>query len=280
MYTQDIAAGMRLKALAGWNQVEEDWQYFLDHRPEGCYVAVDEGAVIGTVATAGYGRDAAWIGMLLVDPDYRRRGIGTRLMRAAIASLGGYVTIMLDATPAGQGLYERLGFREQSRLLRLTTDRLAPLNALPPQDRSLRRLRVGEDLDPIIALDRAAFGADRTPLLRAQARRAPEAAWVCERRGRIAGFCLGRNGARLQQLGPVVAETDQDAMALCQAGLRAWVGRAVVVDVPASQEAFLEWLLGVGFAVQRPFTRMVLGAPLARPEAPVRQYAICGPEFG
>ena len=42
----------------------------------------------------------------------------------------------------------------------------------------------------------------------------------------------------------------------------------------------IDWLCGVGFAVQRPFTRMALGEPRSRPRSPVRQFAICGPEFG
>ncbi len=50
--------------------------------------------------------------MVLVDPEYRRRGIATRLLGAAIDYLknAGVPSIKLDATPAGQPLYEILGF--------------------------------------------------------------------------------------------------------------------------------------------------------------------------
>ena len=281
MRPHDIVAGMRLKALAGWNQVEEDWRFFLDHRPEGCFVAVHEDVAIGTVATVTYEPSLAWISMLLVDPVHRGRGTGARLMQAAIASLDSYTTIMLDATPAGRALYERLGFREQSHLLRLATDCLLPTaEPLPPSTQPLELFQADDALDQMVMLDRAVFGADRSPLLRALARRAPEAAWVIACQGRVTGFCLGRDGARFQQLGPVAAETDQEAIALCRAALSAWSGQAVVVDVPASQERFLDWLRGAGFDVQRPFTRMALGEPLARPEVPAQQFAICGPEFG
>jgi GNAT superfamily N-acetyltransferase len=285
MCPNDIAAGMRLKALAGWNQVEDDWRFFLDHRPEGCFVAVRADRVIGTVTTTCYGRALAWISMLLVDPAHRGRGIGTRLMQAAIASLAGRPTIALDATPAGQALYERLGFREQSRLLRLATDSL-PTPGAPPEEWALRPLGSDEALDRVAGLDRHVFGADRVALLQALARRAPEAAWASRCDGHITGFCLGRDGARFQQLGPLAAETDEQAVVLCRAGLSAWSGKAVLLDVPAAhrnasaQGAFVDWLCGVGFAVQRPFTRMVLGEPLARSEAPARQFVICGPEYG
>jgi GNAT superfamily N-acetyltransferase len=291
MRARDVAAGMRLKTLAGWNQVEEDWRFFIENRPQGCYVAVHEDTVIGTVTTVGYGPglDAsprvAWISMLLVDPAYRGRGIGTRLMRTAVAGLARCPTVMLDATPAGKGLYERLGFREQSHLLRLAIERVLSPGG-PAPDTPLARLQGQDDLERAAALDRAVFGADRTPLLRELARRAPQAAWLSARKGRPTGFCLGRNGTRghggggVYQLGPLVATGPEEAIALCRAGLSACSGQAAVIDVPAHHEEFLAWLRGAGFAAQRPFTRMVLGTPLALPEAPARTFAICGPEFG
>jgi creatinine amidohydrolase len=84
----DLPAAMRLCGLAGWNQLEADWRIFLESHPEGCFVAVHQGRVAGTVATVNYANRCAWISMVLVDPDFRRMGIATRLMHAAIESLG------------------------------------------------------------------------------------------------------------------------------------------------------------------------------------------------
>ena len=76
-------------------------------------VAVDHCQIVGTVrlwnVEAGPGRDALLLGPLAVDPDYRNRGIGTDLMRRAIARarLAGHGAILLvgDAT-----YYGRFGF--------------------------------------------------------------------------------------------------------------------------------------------------------------------------
>ena len=119
MREADLTAAMRLKTVAGWNQVEADWRFFLEQRPEGCFVAQSDDLVIGTVTTVAYGPRLAWISLLLVDPAFRRQGIGTRLMRAALDSLDGWETIALDATPAGRPVYERLGFRAEHKLVRL-----------------------------------------------------------------------------------------------------------------------------------------------------------------
>jgi GNAT superfamily N-acetyltransferase len=288
MRAQDIAAGMRLKALAGWNQTEEDWRFFLARgarahraRREGCFVAVHDGVVIGTVTTTRYGPRLAWISMLLVDPAFRRQGIGTHLMQAAIDSVSDWPTIGLDATPAGRPLYERLGFRDEVGLVRTTVDCL-PVDCLPflPGPPPGVRPVESTDFDSMGDLDRAALGADRLPLLRTLGKRAPEAAWLSIRKGHVTGFCLGRHGSRFRQLGPVVAETLDEALVLSRAGLAAWHGQPALVDVPTCQGAFLDGLRGLGFALQRPFTRMTRGTRLSRPETAGHTFATCGPEYG
>src|SRR5437868_1321191 len=83
----DIGAGMRLKELAGWNQTESDWRRLLKLDRQGCFAACIDHRVVGTATSTAYGPDLAWIGMVLVDPDYRRRGIATQLMQATLDSL-------------------------------------------------------------------------------------------------------------------------------------------------------------------------------------------------
>ena len=76
-------------------------------------VAVDHCQIVGTVrlwnVETGPGHDALLLGPLAVDPDYRNRGVGTALMRRAIARarLAGHGAILLvgDAT-----YYGRFGF--------------------------------------------------------------------------------------------------------------------------------------------------------------------------
>jgi GNAT superfamily N-acetyltransferase len=282
MREPDLTAAMRLKAEAGWNQIEPDWRLFLEQRPEGCFVAECGDAVVGTVTTIAYGPRLAWISLLLVDSRYRRQGIGTRLMQAALDSLYGWATIALDATPAGRPVYERLGFRAEFALVRL----IRPVKLVQRPDRCGRGVRgktcqvLSGHLAQITDLDRAAIGGDRAPLLHSLHARAPEAAWLTYRQERPAGFCLGRHGSHLSQLGPVVAETDRQAIDVCRAALSAWQDRAVVIDVPASQDAFLAWLRDSGFEIQRPFTRMSYGSPLPRSTGETQTFAICGPEFG
>jgi predicted N-acetyltransferase YhbS len=76
-------------------------------------VAVERGRVIGTVrlwhVAAGPGRAALLLGPLAVHPDYRNRGIGTTLVRRAIARarLAGYRAVLLVGDAP---YYSRFGF--------------------------------------------------------------------------------------------------------------------------------------------------------------------------
>jgi len=111
----DLDFADRMRAALGWNQRREDWARYLRHAPDGCFLAEWEGQPAGTVTTTSYGEDLAWIGMLLVHPDYRRRGIATALMERALEHLRSrrIRCIKLDATPEGRPVYERLGFRDE-----------------------------------------------------------------------------------------------------------------------------------------------------------------------
>src|SRR6266508_4054897 len=104
MTESDLPAADRLRAFAGWNQTPADWRLLLALEPGGCFVALRAGEMIGTVTTMTYGRALAWIGMMLVHPDHRRRGIGSSLMRQALEYLYalGVPCVRLDATPAGR----------------------------------------------------------------------------------------------------------------------------------------------------------------------------------
>ena len=77
----DIPAALRLKELAQWNQTENDWLRLLRLEPNGCFCATIGDEVVATTTTTTYGHELAWIGMVLVDPEFRRLGIATRLMR-------------------------------------------------------------------------------------------------------------------------------------------------------------------------------------------------------
>src|SRR3954470_6746665 len=95
----DLPFADALRATAGWNQTLTDWRRFLDLSPCGCLLAECDGRPVATATTIVYGQELGWIGMLLVHPDFRRRGIARVLMDHCIEILrsAGVRSIKLDA---------------------------------------------------------------------------------------------------------------------------------------------------------------------------------------
>ncbi|HLJ55871.1 MAG TPA: GNAT family N-acetyltransferase [Chthonomonadaceae bacterium] len=111
----DLPAAMALVHAVGWNQTIDDWRRLLALEPSGCLGIEVEGRVVATATVVRYGRDLAWLGMVVTHPDHRRRGYARRLLAAAMAysDARGVRTLKLDAADAGRPLYLAAGFRDE-----------------------------------------------------------------------------------------------------------------------------------------------------------------------
>lgn len=268
----DLDAAFALSTAAGWNQTIADWRVFLrDGRAWGIEA---DGMLASSAAILPFGRKVAWVSMVLTLPDQRGRGYATALMAHVLAALdaSGYRAV-LDATPLGQPVYEKLGFTP------FWTFRRWRLEASGGTVQGVRPLRPG-DWPELLALDAAANGIPREGLLRALAARLPAVARVAVAGGRIEGFALARDGRLAPQIGPVVARDGRSAQRLIAAALAALpAGQSVVIDLADSQAELAAWLAGRGAAPQRPFTRMAVGAEPLPGDASLIVAPI-GPEFG
>src|SRR5437867_827307 len=274
MNMADIPAGMRLKGVAGWNQTPADWERFLSASPEGCFVIEAEGRIVGTATTINYEGRFAWIGMVLVDPDYRGRGIGTRLLEKAIDYLdgSGVPTLKLDATPQGKPIYKKLGFTEEYEVERWVLRRSPGAKTSEPPGPL-------PDFEGILKWDRVVFGADRSRLLSSIDRESRDFTLTAERRGSLEGYAAGRRGSLADHLGPWVARDEPSAVELLDEFLRRAARGTLFVDCMKSSPFARELLASHGFELSRPLTRMFRG-PNTHPGRPELVCAILGPEFG
>jgi ribosomal protein S18 acetylase RimI-like enzyme len=261
---QHLAGCVALSRSANWNQNEADWRLMLE-LGYGWGISL-HGTLVASTLVLPYG-GFAWISMVLVLPEHRRRGHATHLLRVALADLKRRgLTPVLDATPAGREVYRQEGFRDTWTFKRL---HLA---------KSLRRSRGGvaalKDWSAVVSLDREAFGGEREKLLRALATRLPGSALALDGDG----FVLGREGREARQVGPLVARSEAAALELLEAALAA-VPAPLYVDVVDHAPELQRWLHGQGFVFERPFTRMVHGAERA-PGNEKLVYLVAGPELG
>jgi GNAT superfamily N-acetyltransferase len=280
MTNADLPAGLRLKEIAGWNQTAADWKRFLEASPEGCFVAELDGRVCGTAMTISFESRFAWVGMVLVDPEYRSRGIGTTLLKRAIEHLEllAIPTIKLDATPQGKPLYEKLGFVPEYEIERWALRR-SLMEAAKVTNSGLHKSLSPEFLESICKTDREVFGGDRSFLLKSLDQDAPDFTNATWKDGTLEGYTLGRRGSFADQLGPWMAKDASSARQLLEAFLARSSRKVILVDCLKSNALAGGLLRSFGFRYSRPLTRMYRGTN-SYPKRTELLCAILGPEFG
>ncbi len=267
MSERHLAGCLALSKSANWNQNEADWRLMLGFG-RGWGITEDGTLAASTVAVPYNG--FSWISMVLVLPQYRRKGYASQLLRIAIKDLENRdQTPILDATPAGLEVYRQEGFKGTWGFRRFSLSK-----TFHEKEQDARPI-AASDWPRILELDRRAFGADREVVLRNLAKRLPQAALVSE-----AGFVLAREGREATQIGPLVACDERAATELLMVAL-ANVKSPVYLDLLDSRAEIKSRLEKAGFEFQRPFTRMVRTRGEARaPGDASLVYCPAGPELG
>ena len=162
----DLKGCVALSVDRGWLPERSKWSLLLAASETFGVDAPDGRGLAGAVVLTRWGADLASVGMMLVAARYGRRGLGRALMEHVIAEAGD-ATVTLFATDMGRPLYEKLGFQPVRRNVSFV-GAFRP-GASPPAGPAgpagCARAATEADLPAMLAVDRAAFGADRGRIL-------------------------------------------------------------------------------------------------------------------
>jgi predicted GNAT family N-acyltransferase len=277
MQPGDVKAAMKLSNEEGWNQLEKDWMLLIENPENVSMIAEFRKKIIGTTTAINYANQVAWIGMVLVDREYRGQGVSKLLITNILKKLEHCKSIKLDATPQGEQVYKKFDFKDEYLIARMVNTSMK--NLATNDDDGLVELIQSKHIQEIIALDEMVFGANRTELIKSVVNEYPNKSWLLKRNNRISGFVLGRDGYKYHHIGPVEASNIIDAKILISKALKNLIDQPVAMDVLSDKEELMHWLNSIGFIKQRDFVRMY------RKENPLpgmteKNYLICGPEFG
>lgn len=272
MTSEDIPVAMELKDAAGWNQTAADWDRFINASPNGCFVMEYRGHVVGTSATITYDGRCSWIGMLVVDEQYRGQGLGTALLERSIQFLDSQKirTIKLDATPQGKPLYEKLGFISEYGIERWALSRNAKGKGAE---------NVPVSIEDVLRIDRTVFGANRNGLLISLAQEAPHLTLVDQQEGDITGYSFGRLGSIADHMGPWVARDEDAAERLLNSFLLRSSRELIFIDCLRLNPWAVALVKARGFEFSRPLTRMFRGTNGDAGQVELLCASV-GPEFG
>jgi len=276
MLSSDLDFAASLTALEGWqSETRQVFEGFLAYHPDGCFVAEVSGRRSGMCIATPY-QGFGFVGELIVVEGQRGRGIGGQLLEQAIAHLRQRraSAIFLDGVLKAVPLYERSGFRKLCRSWRFNGS--IP-SAAHPGTRPMR----AADLEAVAALDRAAFGADRSFFLERHLALYPDLCLVQEDQGEMQGFIMGRRAGESVSAGPWVAAPCAPHPASLLESLACQAGATTLkFGLLGSNPEALASVEPYGL-VENPASpwRMVLGDP-GLPGEPSQIYAIGSPAKG
>ena len=273
----DLRRCVALSVDRGWSPERAKWALLLECSEAFGVDAPDEavprgGRLAGAVVLTRWGPDLASVGMMLVATRYARRGLGRALMEHLLAEAGD-ATVTLFATDLGRPLYEKLGFASVRQSVSfvgtfrsgpavpggragLGVPAARPGQTGPGGPAECVRPATDADLPSILAVDRAAFGADRGRVLSRLPGFAERMA-VLENGQGIDGYAAAwRNLPSSAIIGPVVAP-DADAAKRLIMDLAATVTGNVRLDLNPDRPELPAWAHAHGL---QPVSRTILMA--------------------
>ncbi|GGN47889.1 N-acetyltransferase GCN5 [Streptomyces albiflavescens] len=256
----------------GWNPGLSDSTSFFVQDPEGFFIGRIGGEPVSAVSVVNYSADYAFLGFYLVRPDQRGRGYGIATWKTALAHAGGR-TVGLDGVVAQQDNYRQSGFELAYRTVRfggVTPVGQAPSGVRPAEE---------ADLVAITAYDSACYPAERPRFLERWLTGPGHRTFVrLADDGHLTGYAVIRPARDSLRIGPLFADTAEDARALFAALSADAAGSALAVDVPETNAAGIALVEELGLAPSFETARMYTGP--VRPFAQERVYGVTTLELG
>ncbi|MCR9177850.1 MAG: GNAT family N-acetyltransferase [Alphaproteobacteria bacterium] len=265
----DLDAVTILVRTLKWPHRREDVDLFM-RLGRGRIVRDDaDGRMMGVALWWTFGDQLARLGLVMIDPQSQGRGIGRRLVEQILTDSAGRTMVLL-ATEAGLPLYEKLGF------LTIGGNRqIQGTYSEAPSEDPVIRPATSQDLPAILALDLTASGADRVDLL--QALTDIGRTFVQVNQGRITGYAIERPFGRGSTVGPIVAESEQDAIRLFRAAARPGFTR---VDCPSDAPDFAAHLQAGGLVAIEGESPVMVRGSWRPPENHQRIFALSSHALG
>ncbi|KIL74498.1 GNAT family N-acetyltransferase [Bacillus badius] len=276
LHERDIPGLIALSKSVGWDYHTEELKTILSsgvvmgHKNE-------KGEVVSSAAIIPYDTASASLGMVIVNDQYRGQGLGKKAVQSCIDQVSADTAIMLIATPEGQPLYEKLGFKEVGHVHKMIGRYSRCFNPSFRDSYQLDSL-TGNEIDRIAAIDQSAFGEARKRFLVNRIEQSHEAAVLKDSAGQIVGYGLSVLGPVYLTLGPIVAPDDRSALDLVDQLARSHKGE-LRMDIPADNQTFIELLKGAGFEEVSKPPVMILHAN-SLPERNGHLYGIAAQIFG
>lgn len=226
----------------GWEPGHHDAAQFWNYDPEG-FLAIEEGGeFLGGGAIIKHSDQFGFMGLFIVSPEMRGRGLGTRLWYARrdalLERLGDSATIGLDGVDAMVPFYAKGGFEQATRHRRFRYQGSDIPSMADHHHVSLQDVPEND----LTRYDRQCFPAERLRFVRQWSQQKSATGLASYHDGNLQGFGVIRRCTSGWRVGPLFADDVQVANDLFDSFLVGTEALPVFIDVPDANQEGIHWV--------------------------------------
>ena len=253
--TQDTAEEVWLWAKEeGWNPGKSDWQIFPLVHPDGCFVGVLNRKIISSITAIQYDGKYGFIGMYIVEPEYRGQGYGIYIWEHAMDYLikdVGVECIGLDGVLEEEKTYQKSGFISAYKTIRYKYDIQKLYSSTCEEIKK-------NQFDQIAEYDLNITKIHRNQLISGLLWDSNTISCVAFTNNLLSGFAIARPSYEWFKIGPCFADSAKIAKQLLKTIFKRLKDQIASIDVPENNSSAISLVksygMKAGFACIRMYT--------------------------
>lgn len=233
MKRDEAEFAIQMAAGEGWNPGIHDREIFYDTDPDGFFIAEVDEKPVGCVSAVAYDDSFGFFGFYVVKPEFRKKGIGTKLTEKSLEHLGNR-NIGLDGVLENEKKYQELmkfksfysNLRFEGRGGGEVPNGLVKISDVP--------------FESLLKYDREMFPAPRPVFLEKWIKQPDSYAFAAVEAGKLKGYGVIRKCLIGYKIGPLFADDPITAEKIFLALKASVPDEAIYLDVPEPNKKAME----------------------------------------
>ena len=246
----------------GWNPGRHEYLPFYMANPKGHNGLFSNQQLIASLSAVRYSKDFAFLGLYIVTPGYRNKGIGQVLVTATLEALADCPLLGINAVQTQVENYQRkYGFVPQQTHSRWVGRYTFHKNMIEPAMGIKIVDHKNIDFNDLLDYDASIFSCSREAFLRNWVEMPDAKVLVALENGKICGYAVQSQCFQGCKLAPLFADTENIAKQLYAAFAHLSKNALMQIDIPDNNQAAVKLVVQSGLRQTFRTVRMYKGKP-------------------